>query len=127
MSNYAGLRGRTQVEFVRLHRMFVEHLAYACTLAWATALVAAWYAPWVRDIRALMGPGARIESTASYLFGLPILMTLALVAAARHPELLRRVTGTKNQAREFAFAGAVAFLAFCLAIQHAVKACSLGG
>ena len=126
VSQHASVRERAHQDFARLHGIFVEHMTYAVTLAWAAALVAAWYAPWVRDIRGLIGSG-RPESTISYLFGLPTVMTVALFLVARHPDLLRRTALLKNQAVEFACAGAVVFGAFCLSLQHAVTAYSLGG
>ena len=42
--------------FVRLHKVFTFHLGVAVGLAWMTALYAALYAPWVRNIRPLIDP-----------------------------------------------------------------------
>ena len=43
-------------DFSRLHRSFTFHLGVAVGLSWLTALYAAFYAPWVRNIRALIDP-----------------------------------------------------------------------
>ena len=113
-------------EFARLHRAFVQHLTMAVGFAWFASLYAALHAPWVRNIRGLMDPTGRIESTPSYLFLLPTLMTAALLVAAAKPDLLRRSQMLKSAAAEFAFAGAVAFAVFCMAIHRAVAAYMLG-
>ncbi|ACL59448.1 hypothetical protein [Methylobacterium nodulans] len=112
--------------FSRLHRTFTTHLGIAVTLAWGTALVAACYAPWVRNIRPLLDPGTgRVESTWSFLFAMPVVLTLALAAAHFGRETLRRTQILSNEAAEFALAAAVAFGVFYLAIDRAVAALSL--
>jgi hypothetical protein len=108
--------------FTRLHRSFVEHFGYAVTFAWAAAVYAAWHAPWVHNIRGLIDPTSRVESTASYLFALPIVMTLALAIVACGGETIRQAQLVKNHVWEFAFAGLIGFAVFCLAINRAVAA-----
>ena len=79
--------------FSRLHRAFSFHLGVATALAWLTALYAAAYAPWVRNIRALIDPMAgldRIESTFSYLFAMPAVLALAWISIVAGRESLRR-------------------------------------
>lgn len=117
---------RAPDEFIRLHRMFTEHLALAVGLAWAISIYAAVYAPWVRNIRGLIDPTGRAEGTASYLFALPALMTFAWVCVTVGREGFRRSCVFKNLAVEFGFAGAVAFAVFCMAVYRAVTAYSLG-
>jgi hypothetical protein len=108
--------------FTRLHRAFVEHFGYAVIFAWSTAVFAAWHAPWVHNIRGLIDPASRIESTASYLFALPMVMTLALAVVAWGGETIRQAQLFKNQAWEFGFAGLIGFAVFCMAINRAVTA-----
>jgi hypothetical protein len=119
---------RSGDDFARLHRLFVFHLGVAVALAWSTAAYAALHAPWVRNIRGLIDPFQRqAESTSSFLFGLPLLLTLAWVALVFGADLLRRFPTLRNQAVEFALAGAVAFAIFCMAIDRAVTAMLLAG
>lgn len=114
--------------FARLHKLFVFHLGVAVSLAWLTALYAALYAPWVRNIRPLIDPAniGRSESTWSFLFGMPVILTVAWVMAFFAGDLLRSVRLLKSQAVEFAIAGAVAFGLFYVAIDRAVSALLLG-
>lgn len=118
---------RADEEFSRLHKLFVEHLAIAVALVWAASLYAAWYAPWLRNIRGLIDPFGRTESTWSFLFGLPCLMSVALLFCALGGETMRRSRVLKSQSLEFALAGLVAFTVFCMAINRVVTAMSLGG
>jgi hypothetical protein len=118
--------GRAPDEFSRLHRAFVEHLGLAVGFAWAACIYAAAYAPWVRNIRGLIDPLGRAESTASYLFALPALMTLAWICVALGGEGLRNSRVFKSQSLEFGLAGIVAFAVFCMAVYRAVTAYSLG-
>ena len=121
------IRGeRAPDEFTRLHRIFVQHLALAVGFAWAASLYAAVYAPWVRNIRGLIDPLGRTESTASYLFALPALMAVAWICAALGGEAFRRSQVFKSQNVEFGLAGLVAFAVFCMAVYRAVTAYSLG-
>jgi hypothetical protein len=117
-------RAETIDEFNRLHRAFVFHLGVATSLAWVAALYAALHAPWVRNIRPLLDPSVldRVESTWSYLFGFPIILAVAWVLVFSGREMLRHFCVLKNQAVEFAFAGAAAFVIFYLAIDRAVAA-----
>jgi hypothetical protein len=110
--------------FTRLHRAFVFHLGVAAGLAWMTALYAAMYAPWVRNIRPLIDPTqiGRVESTGAFLFGFPCILAVAWVMVFAGREVLRHVTLLKDQAIEFGLAGAVAFVIFYLAIDRAVAA-----
>jgi len=116
-------------EFTRLHALFVFHFGIAVSLTWISALYAAWHAPWVRNVRALIdpSPSAQIESTGAFLFGLPLLMTFAWLSVAFGGGLLRRMQTIKNQSAEFALAGAAAFAVFYMAIERAVTVTLLGG
>lgn len=126
MHRQATYGGPVPDHFTRLHRIFVEHFGYAVIFAWATAVIAAWHAPWVHNIRGLIDPASRVESTASYLFALPIVMTLGLALVATGGETIRRAQFFRNQAWEFGLAGLVAFAIFCLAIARCVTAFHLG-
>ena len=110
--------------FARLHKAFVLHLGAGVTLAWATALVAASQAPWVRNIRPLLDPAhmGRAESTASFLFAMPMILALFWVIAVAGREFMRRLTVLRDERLEFAAAGAVAFGVFYLAVDRAVAA-----
>lgn len=120
---------RTDDGFARLHRAFVLHLGAAVVFAWGTAAVAATQAPWVRNIRPLIDPTnvSRAESTASFLFALPMVLALSWVVAVAGREVLRRLTLLRDERKEFAAAGAVAFGTFYLAIDRAVTAMTLVG
>jgi len=120
-------RGQAPDEFTRLHRLFVEHYGIAVGLVWLATLAVATQAPWVRNLRGLIDPGGRAESTASFLFGLPCLMLLAWVLVATGAETMRRAQVLRSQALEFGLAGAVAFAVFCLAISRIATAASLAG
>ena len=115
--------------FGRLHKVFTFHLGVAVGLAWMTALYAALYAPWVRNIRPLIDPTnvGRVESTWSFLFGMPCVLTVAWIAAYFGRDLLRHFRVMRNQTAEFALAGAAAFLIFYLSIDRAVAAILLAG
>ena len=115
-------------DFSRLHRLFTFHLGVATGLAWMTALCAAAYAPWVRNIRALIDPVGldRVESTWSYLFAMPAVMALAWLSVYFGRELMRRFQTLPNQAVEFAAAALVTFGIFYLSIDRAVAALTLG-
>jgi hypothetical protein len=115
--------------FSRVHGVFTFHLGVAVALAWMTALYAALHAPWVRDIRSLLdswGPGS-VESTGSFLFGMPVLLTLAWVLAVFGRDLLRRARLGRSRAVEFAIAAAVAFGIFYVGVERAVAAILLSG
>lgn len=121
------IRGkRAPDDFMRLHRMFTEHLALAVAFAWAASIYAAAYAPWVRNIRGLIDPLSRAEGTGSYLFALPALMTVAWLCMAFGREGFRRARVFKSLTVEFGIAGVVAFAVFCMAVYRAVTAYSLG-
>ncbi len=111
-------------QFTHLHRAFTFHLGVAAALAWMTALYAALHAPWVRNIRPLIDPTnpSQVESTWSFLFGFPVLLTVAWVVVYAGRDILRQFRLMKNQRVEFAFAGAVAFAIFYMAIDRAVAA-----
>lgn len=119
--------GQRPDRFEKLHRAFVEHYGIALGFVWASALVAAAQAPWTRNIRGLIDPLARPESTMSFLFGLPILMTLGWVALAFGGDVIRRGSLLRNEAVEFGLAGVIAFALFCMSISRAVTVVSLGG
>jgi hypothetical protein len=118
----------TSDRYARLHKLFVFHLGVAVSLAWITALYAALYAPWVRNIRPLIDPSnlGKVESTWSFLFGMPMVLTVAWVMVFFAGDILREFRLLKNQTVEFAIAGAVAFGLFYIAIDRAVAALLLG-
>lgn len=126
MQKQLTLGRRSTDEFMRLHRMFVEHLGYAVGLSWLAAATAAAHAPWLRNIRGLIDPASRAESTASFLFALPILLTLGWAVAVFCADAMRRSQVLKSASAEFALAGCAAFAVFCMAIDRAVTAFLLG-
>ena len=114
-------------DFSRLHRAFTVHLGIAAGLAWMTALYAAAHAPWVRNIRALIDPVGgveRVESTVSYLFAMPAVLTVGWLSVLLGREALRRAQTLSNVALEFAAAALVAFGVFYLSIDRALAALS---
>ena len=116
-------------DFTRLHRAFTFHLGVATGLSWLTALYAATYTPWVRNIRALIDPIAgpdRVESTLSYLFAMPAVLALAWISVVAGREALRRAQTLSNVALEFAAAAVVAFGVFYLSIDRAIAALGAG-
>jgi hypothetical protein len=115
-------------EFSRLHNLFTFHLGVAVTLAWLTSLYASIYAPWVRNIRPLIDPAnaGPVESTWSYLFIFPVVLTAAWLVSIFGQNLFAQFRVMKNQAIEFGIAGAVAFVVFYLSIDRAVAAMLLG-
>ena len=115
-------------EFNRLHSLFTFHLGVAVGLSWLTSLYASLYAPWVRNIRPLLDPAnvGKVESTWSFLFGMPTVLTIAWAIAFFAGDLLREFRLLKSQRVEFALAGAVAFGLFYVAIDRAVAALLLG-
>ncbi|KAA2241052.1 hypothetical protein [Salinarimonas soli] len=117
---------QTAAEFVRLHKAFILHFGAATVLAWATALYAGFHAPWVRNLAFLIDPSSyKVESTWSYLFGFPLLMTVAWVAVLLARDMLFATRLRGHLVAEFAVAGAVGFLMFYLAIDRAVAALRL--
>jgi hypothetical protein len=110
--------------FSQLHKAFVFHLGFAASLAWMTALYAALHAPWVRNIRPLIDPTelGRVESTWSFLFGFPAILTVAWIMVYAGRDLLRHFRLMKDQTVEFAIAAVVAFVIFYMAIDRAVAA-----
>ena len=115
--------------FVRLHKVFTFHLGVAVGLAWMTALYAALYAPWVRNIRPLIDPTnlGRVESTWSFLFGFPAILTVSWIMVFAGRDMLRHFRLMKSQTAEFAVAAVVAFAIFYMAIDRAVAAILLAG
>jgi hypothetical protein len=118
----------TSDNYSRLHKLFVFHLGVAVSLAWMTALYAALYAPWVRNIRPLLDPNnlGRVESTWSFLFAMPAVLTAAWAMAYFGGELMRNFRLLKNQSIEFGIAGVVAFVLFYMSVDRAVAALLLG-
>src|ERR671910_3097343 len=110
--------------FTQLHKAFVFHLGVAASLAWMTALYAALHAPWVRNIRPLIDPAqiGRVESTWSFLFGFPAILTVSWIMVFCGRDMLRHFRLMKDQTVEFAIAAAVAFGIFYMAIDRAVAA-----
>ena len=115
-------------EFGRLHNLFTFHLGIAVTLSWLTSLYASIYAPWVRNIRPLIDPTnvGTVESTWSYLFIFPVVLTTAWLISIFGQNLFAQFRIFKNQIIEFAIAAAVAFGMFYLSIDRAVAAMLLG-
>jgi hypothetical protein len=115
-------------EFSRLHNLFTFHLGIAVTLSWLTSLYAALYAPWVRNIRPLIDPTnvGPVESTWSYLFIFPVVLTTAWLIAIFGQNLFAQFRIFRNQIIEFAFAALVAFGMFYLSIDRAVAAMLIG-
>ena len=115
-------------EFSRLHNLFTFHLGIAVTLSWLTSLYAALYAPWVRNIRPLIDPDhvGTVESTWSYLFIFPVVLTAAWLISVFGQNLFARFRIMKSQAAEFAVAALVAFAMFYLSIDRAVAAMLIG-
>lgn len=111
-------------DFLRLHRMFTFHLGVAVSLSWMTSLYAALYAPWVRNIRPLIDPmsGGPAESTWSFLFAMPVVLSAAWLMVVFGRDVLRGTQLFRNQTVEFAIAGAVAFALFYVSIDRAVAA-----
>lgn len=115
-------------EFSRLHTIFTFHLGVAVTLSWLTSLYASFHAPWVRNIRPLIDPAqaGQVESTWSYLFIFPAVLTAAWLISIYGQNLLRQFQLLKSQTVEFCIAGAVAFALFYLSIDRAVAAMFAG-
>src|SRR3954463_12939427 len=115
-------------EFVRLHSLFTFHLGVAVGLAWLTSLYAAIYAPWVRNIRPLIDPSyaGQVESTWSFLFIFPAVLTAAWISAFYGRSLMLKLRMLKNQTLEFAVAAGVAFTLFYLSVDRAVAAILAG-
>jgi hypothetical protein len=115
-------------EFSRLHNLFTFHLGIAVTLSWLTSLYAALYAPWVRNIRPLIDPAnvGPVESTWSYLFIFPVVLTTAWLISIFGQNLFAQFRVLRNQAVEFAIAAVVAFAMFYLSIDRAVAAMLIG-
>jgi hypothetical protein len=115
-------------EFSRLHNLFTFHLGIAVALAWLTSLYAAFYAPWVRNIRPLLDPSnvGQVESTWSYLFIFPVVLTTAWLISIFGQNVFAQFRLMKNQAIEFGVAAVVAFAMFYLSIDRAVAAMLLG-
>ena len=115
-------------EFGRLHNLFTFHLGIAVTLSWLTSLYAALYAPWVRNIRPLIDPAnvGPVESTWSYLFIFPVVLTAAWLISIFGQNLFAQFRIFRNQIVEFAIAAAVAFVMFYMSIDRAVAAMLIG-
>lgn len=116
-------------DFSRLHGLFSFHFGVAVGLSWMTALYSACYAPWVRNIRALIDPAGgldRIESTWSFLFAMPVVLTIAWIGFYFGRDLMRRFQTLPNLAVEFSAAALVAFGVFYLSIDRAVAALYIG-
>jgi hypothetical protein len=110
--------------FARLHSLFTFHLGIAVGLSWLTATYAAFYAPWVRNIRPLISPSYEgpVESTWSFLFVFPAVLTVSWLVAKFGKGLMQRVRLMKSDTAEFAVAAAVALTIFYLSVDRAVSA-----
>jgi hypothetical protein len=114
-------------EFNRLHRLLLSHLAIGTTLAWTLALYAGLNAPWVNNIVFLIDPtSSRVQSTGAFLFTYPSLLLVALGVVYFGREMIYRLRILRNQAVEFALAGAALFTLFILALERASAALRLG-
>ncbi|WP_112662653.1 hypothetical protein [Microvirga flavescens] len=111
-------------QFSRLHNLFTFHLGVANVLAWLVSIYAAFYAPWVRNIRPLIDPSyaGQVESTWSFLFVFPTVLTVSWLMALSGREIFRHLRMVKNEKIEFGIAAALAFAVFYLAIDRAVTA-----
>jgi hypothetical protein len=114
--------------FAQLHHLFTFHLGVAVGLSWLTALYASLYAPWVRNIRPLIDPtyAGQVESTWSFLFIFPAVLTAAWISAFYGRSLMLKLRMLKNQTLEFAVAAGVAFTLFYLSVDRAVAAILAG-
>ena len=115
-------------QFSKFHGLFTFHLGIAVALAWVTSLSASFYAPWVRNIRPLLDPNysGQVESTWSFLFIFPTVLTAAWLLSVLGQDALRQFQVLKSQAVEFGVAALVAFVLFYLSIDRAVAAFVLG-
>lgn len=112
-------------EFGRLHGHFVRHFGMAVIFAFGFAAFAATQAPWSRNIRGLIDPAGRPESTAAFLFGIPVLLAVGWFTAFIGGDVFRRTALVRRPAVEFAVAGLVVLAVFALSIQRGVVAISL--
>lgn len=112
--------------FDRLHGHFVRHFGMAVLFAWGFSAYAATQAPWTRNLRGLIDPASRPEGTALFLFGLPVLLAVGWFTAYIGGDVFRRTMLVRHPAVEFAFAGAVVLLVFCLSVQRGVCAILIG-
>jgi hypothetical protein len=82
----------------------------------------------VRNIRPLIDPAnvGPVESTWSYLFIFPIVLTTAWLISIFGQNLFAQFRLLKSQAVEFAIAAVVAFAMFYLSIDRAVAAMLIG-
>lgn len=119
-------RETTPDRFQRLYGQFMRHFGMAVGFAWAFSLFAATQAPWTRNLRGLIDPAGRPESTLAFLFGLPLLLTAGWVSAHVCQDVMRRTTLFRNLALEFAVAFAAVFFVFALSIHRAVAAILVG-
>ena len=69
----------------------------------------------------------RVESTWSFLFGFPAILTVSWIMVFAGRDMLRHFRLMKSQTAEFAVAAVVAFAIFYMAIDRAVAAILLAG
>lgn len=112
--------------FGRLHGHFVRHFGMAVVFAWAFAAYAATHAPWTRNLRGLIDPTARPESTAAFLFGLPMLLLVGWVTVYLGGDVFRRTALVRHPAVEFAVAALAVLMVFALSVQRGVAAILIG-
>lgn len=108
--------------FGRLHGLFVRHFGFAVVFAFGFSAFAATQAPWTRNLRGLIDPAARPESTAAFLFGLPLLLAVGWFTAFVGGDVFRRTAMMRHPAVEFAVAGLAVLIVFALSIQRGVAA-----
>ena len=126
MMREAVRREATPDTFGRLHGHFVRHFGMAVIFAWGFAAFAATQAPWTRNIRGLIDPTGRPESTALFLFGIPVLLAVGWFTAYIGGDVFRRTALVRHPAVEFAVAGLAVLFVFALSIQRGFVAISLG-
>ena len=108
--------------FERLHGQFVRHFGMAVIFAWGFAAFAVTQAPWTRNLRGLIDPTSRPESTVAFLFGLPLLLAVGWFTAYIGGDVFRRTALVRHPAIEFAVAGLAVLIVFALSIQRGVAA-----
>ena len=112
--------------FGRLHGHFVRHFGIAVIFAWGFAAFAATQAPWTRNLRGLIDPAGRPESTAAFLFGLPLLLAVGWFTVFIGGDVFRRTALVRHPAIEFGVAGLAVLIVFALSIHRGLTAIHLG-
>ena len=116
----------------RLHRLINAATGLMAVVAWAMAAWAASKAPWVADLYHLINPGAappRPESTATYLFWYPGVLTMLFVLGRFAPDavLSAGVQDRRVQVGTVLTGAAFTLIFLGISLFRAVAAASLGG